>query len=75
MYRVGLDDAQKRLRDLVNAALRGEDVFIVKDDEQTVRLTSVDKAPLWLRPGSLRRSPAHLSSIFRQSFDHLLCLP
>jgi antitoxin (DNA-binding transcriptional repressor) of toxin-antitoxin stability system len=41
MYKVNLDDAQKRLRDLVNAALSGEDVFIVKDDQQTVHLTPV----------------------------------
>lgn len=41
MYRVGVDDAQKRLLDLVNAALSGEDVFIVKDDQQTVHLTPV----------------------------------
>jgi antitoxin (DNA-binding transcriptional repressor) of toxin-antitoxin stability system len=41
MYKVGVDDAQKRLLDLVNAALNGEDVFIVKDDEQTVHLTPV----------------------------------
>ena len=41
MYRVDVDDAQRRLLDLVNAALSGEDVFIVKDDEQTVHLTPV----------------------------------
>lgn len=41
MYRVAIDDAQKRLPDLVNAALSGEDVFIVKDDQQTVQLTPV----------------------------------
>ncbi len=41
MYKVGVDDAQKRLPDLVNAALSGEDVFIVKDDQQTVQLTPV----------------------------------
>ena len=41
MHRVGVNDAQHRLLDLVNAALSGEDVFIVKDDQQTVHLTPV----------------------------------
>ncbi len=41
MHRVPVSDAQHRLLDLVNAALSGEDVFIVKDDQQTVHLTPV----------------------------------
>lgn len=41
MYRVDVDDAQHRLLDLVNAALSGEDVFIVKNNQQTVHLTPV----------------------------------
>jgi len=44
MQRVGIDEAAKRLAELVDAAIGGEDVFIVMDDERVVQLVSVKQA-------------------------------
>jgi len=41
MQRVGIDEAAKRLAELVDAAIGGEDVFIVMDAERIVQLVSV----------------------------------
>ncbi len=38
MRQVTLDEAKVNLADLVEAAVRGEEVFIVKDEQHTVRL-------------------------------------
>lgn len=37
-YRVKLDEAKVRLPDLVEAAVRGEEVIILKDDHPVVQL-------------------------------------
>lgn len=42
MYRVKLDEAQTQLSDLIDAAIGGEDVFIVKDDQPMVQLVPVE---------------------------------
>jgi antitoxin (DNA-binding transcriptional repressor) of toxin-antitoxin stability system len=41
-YQVKLDEAQVRLLDLIEAAVRGEGVFILKDDHPVVRLVPVE---------------------------------
>jgi len=41
MHQVKLDEAKIRLLDLIEAAINGEDVFILKDDQQTVQLVPV----------------------------------
>jgi len=41
MQPVSLDEAKTRLQDLVDAALRGEAVSIVVDDEQSVEIVPV----------------------------------
>lgn len=41
MHRVNLDEAQAQLSDLINAAIRGEKVFITNDDQETVELVPV----------------------------------
>jgi len=49
-YQVQLKDAQARLRDLVEAAIRGEHVFILEDDQPVVQLVPVGPAsdrPIW----------------------------
>lgn len=38
VQRVGLEEAMTHLIDLINAAMRGEDVVIVKDERSMVRL-------------------------------------
>jgi antitoxin (DNA-binding transcriptional repressor) of toxin-antitoxin stability system len=42
MHQVKLDEAKTRLLDLIEAAIKGEDVFILKDDQQTVQLVPVE---------------------------------
>jgi antitoxin (DNA-binding transcriptional repressor) of toxin-antitoxin stability system len=41
-YQVKVDDAKVRLLDLIEAAFKGEDVFILKDDQQVVQLVPVE---------------------------------
>jgi antitoxin (DNA-binding transcriptional repressor) of toxin-antitoxin stability system len=41
-YQVKLDEAKVRLLDLIEAAIRGEDVFILKDDYPAVQLVPVE---------------------------------
>ena len=38
MHRFKLNEAKVRLLDLIEAALRGEDIFILKDDRHKVKL-------------------------------------
>jgi len=42
MYQVKLDEAKVRLPDLIEAAVRGEGVFILKDDHRVVQLVPVE---------------------------------
>ena len=46
VQRVGLEEAMTHLLDLINAAMRGEDVVIVKDERSMVKLV-----PMLLKPG------------------------
>jgi len=46
VQRVGLEEAMTHLIDLINAAMRGEEVVIVKDERSMVRLV-----PMPLKPG------------------------
>ena len=41
-HQVKLDEAKVRLPDLIEAAVRGEDVFILKDDHPVVQLVPVE---------------------------------
>ncbi|MEM8535824.1 MAG: type II toxin-antitoxin system prevent-host-death family antitoxin [Chloroflexota bacterium] len=41
MQQVHLDEATTQLADLIDAAMRGEVVFIIKNGEQSVRLVPV----------------------------------
>ena len=41
-YQVKLDEAKVRLLDLVEAAIRGEAVFILKDDRPVVQLVPIE---------------------------------
>jgi antitoxin (DNA-binding transcriptional repressor) of toxin-antitoxin stability system len=53
MLRVSLEEAKPRLLDLINAVLKGETVFIVKDLQEAVQL--VPAVPLTRRQfGSAR---------------------
>ena len=42
MHRVTLDEAQTHLRDLIAAALNGEEIVITTDDRPAVRLVPVE---------------------------------
>lgn len=41
-YQVTLDAAKTRLEDLIEAALRGDEVFIIKDDQQAIQLVPLE---------------------------------
>ena len=41
MQRIPVDDAQTELKQLLEAAMRGETVLIVGDDQQTVQLVPI----------------------------------
>ena len=45
VQRVGLEEAMTHLIDLINAAMRGEDVVIVKDERSMVRLVPMPPKP------------------------------
>jgi antitoxin (DNA-binding transcriptional repressor) of toxin-antitoxin stability system len=42
MQKLGIQEAQSRLRDLVDDAIRGQEVFIVKSNAQIVQLVPVE---------------------------------
>jgi antitoxin (DNA-binding transcriptional repressor) of toxin-antitoxin stability system len=44
MRQINLDEAPPQLDDLIYAAIEGEDVFIVTDDEQVIQLVPVSPA-------------------------------
>ncbi|MBD2004641.1 MULTISPECIES: type II toxin-antitoxin system Phd/YefM family antitoxin [Cyanophyceae] len=48
MQQINLDEASKHLSDLIEAALRGEEIVIAKDDQPVVKLTPV--SPVNRRP-------------------------
>jgi prevent-host-death family protein len=52
MQQVKLDEATTRLADLIEAAVRGEVIYISKNAAQTVRLVPVVHASAARRPGS-----------------------
>lgn len=41
IYQVNYDEAKRRLQELIDAAVRGEKVFITREDEKTVQLVPV----------------------------------
>lgn len=43
MYQVSLNEAKTRLLDLIEAALKGENVFIFREDRQMVQLVPVEQ--------------------------------
>lgn len=42
MQTIGVQEAQGRLRDLIDDAIQGRDVFIVKNSSEVVRLVPVE---------------------------------
>lgn len=54
MYEVSLDEASAQLPVLVDAAIRGEEVFITQDGSQVVQLIRVARSPRRPQFGSAR---------------------
>ncbi len=52
MQRVNLDDAVEHLKDLVDAAIRGDTIMIVSRDQQTMQLVPVTSVNLVRKFGS-----------------------
>ena len=42
VYQITLDEAKYHLIDLIEAAIKGDEVFILKDNQQAVRLVPVE---------------------------------
>ena len=42
IHQITLAEAKLRLRDLIEAAIKGDEVFILKDEQQAVRLVPVE---------------------------------
>jgi len=57
MYQVNINEATGRLAELVEAAIRGEVVYITKDGQETVQLVPVQRnhGPLLVVPEALSR--------------------
>jgi len=54
MYQVKLNEAKTQLPDLLDAAVRGEMVFITGEHQEVVRLVPVSAPPQRRKPGSAR---------------------
>ena len=54
MQQVSLSEAQKRLLTLIDAAIQGETVLIVRDDEHTVQLVPVSSGKPVRKAGSAK---------------------
>ena len=52
MQKVPVQEAQTHLLDLLNAAIQGETVLIVRDDQQTVQLVPVSEGKKRRKAGS-----------------------
>ena len=52
MQRIALQDAQTELQQLVDAAVRGETVLIVGNDQQVVQLVPIESAKRPRKAGS-----------------------
>jgi antitoxin (DNA-binding transcriptional repressor) of toxin-antitoxin stability system len=42
IYQMTLDEAKTRLLDLIEAAIKGNEVFILKDEQQAIQLVPVE---------------------------------
>lgn len=54
MQTIGVQEAQSRLRDLIEDAIHGREVFIVKNSSQAVRLVPVEPPKRRPKFGSAR---------------------
>jgi antitoxin (DNA-binding transcriptional repressor) of toxin-antitoxin stability system len=54
MQQVSLNEAQEHLLKLVDAALQGETVLIVRDDQQTIQLVPVSSGKPARKAGSAK---------------------
>ena len=43
VYQIEFDEAKARFQDLIEAALRGETVFIVRDEQPVVQIVSIEQ--------------------------------
>ena len=53
-YQVKLDEAKARLADLIEAAIKGEEVFILKNDHPVVQLVPLEPPKRHPRFGSAK---------------------
>jgi prevent-host-death family protein len=54
MQQITLAEASKNLPDLIEAALSGEEIIIIKDNQPVVKLTPVSQVKRLRQPGSAK---------------------
>ena len=54
MQQITLDEATKDLLALIEAAIKGEEIVITKDDKPVVKLSPIDSEPKRLQFGSAK---------------------
>lgn len=54
MQQITLDEASQHLSDLIEAALSGEEIIIIKDNKPVVKLTPVSPVKRHRQPGSAK---------------------
>ena len=52
MHQVNIQEAKDHLNDLIDAAVKGEEIVITKDDQHHVRLVPIQKTKPHLQFGS-----------------------
>jgi antitoxin (DNA-binding transcriptional repressor) of toxin-antitoxin stability system len=65
MTRVTLEDARRRLPQLIDAVLDGEEVVIIRDDVDAVRLCALNSADEW----QVAAAPVQAPTIFDEHHD------
>ncbi|MEW6211774.1 MAG: type II toxin-antitoxin system Phd/YefM family antitoxin [Acidobacteriota bacterium] len=54
MHQIDLNEAKTHLTDLIEAAVKGEEVVITRDDQPLVKLVPVSKTKTKRKPGSAK---------------------
>jgi antitoxin (DNA-binding transcriptional repressor) of toxin-antitoxin stability system len=67
----GLEEAKTQLIDLISAAMRGEDVVIVKDERTMVKLVPMTPKPR--RQAGSAKGMIHMADDFDAPLDERFC--
>lgn len=54
MYQVNVDEAKEQFLVLIEAAIKGEEIIIIKDNQPLIKLTRVTQPPIQPKAGSAK---------------------